>query len=60
VALKILVSDKENGSHGFKEYLFDFHGKKIHYPQRQFFYPKENFTKWHTREVFKGDCREIL
>ena len=57
--LEILVSDKANGSHGFKEWLLAFHGKKIHYPQRQNFYPEGEFTKWHTMEVFKGDFREL-
>lgn len=57
--LEILVSDKANGSYGFKEWLLDFHGRKIHYPQRQTFYPLGEFTKWHTMEVFKGYSREL-
>lgn len=58
--LEILVSDKANGSHGFKEWLLDFHGRKINYPQRQTFYPKGEFTQWHTKEVFTGDFRELI
>lgn len=58
--LEVLVSDKANGSHGFKEWLLNFHGKKIHYPQRQIFYPKGEFTNWHTKEVFKGYSRELI
>ncbi len=58
-SLEILVSDKANGSQGFKEWLLNFHGKKIHYPQRQTFHPNDEFTKWHTAEVFKGYSREL-
>ena len=58
--LVILVSEKANGSFGFKQWLLDFHGRKIHYPQRQTYCPKGEFTQWHTREVFKGDFRELI
>nr|MBF0221037.1 HNH endonuclease [Desulfobulbaceae bacterium] len=58
--LEILVSDKANGAQGFKEWLLDYHGRKIYFPQRQTFYPKSEFTKWHSAEVFKGYSRELL
>lgn len=57
--LEIMVSDKANGSRGFKEWLLDFHGRKIYFPQRQTYYPSGEFTKWHTHEVFKGYSREV-
>lgn len=57
--LEILVSDEANGSVGFQEWLMDFHGQKINYPQRQSYYPGVEFISWHVREVFKGDYREL-
>lgn len=57
--LKILVSDRANGSYGFEEWLLRFHGKKINFPQQQTFYPKLKFAEWHTREVFQGEYREL-
>ena len=56
--LEILVSDDAHGSVGFKEWLMRFHGQKLNFPQRKTYYPSENFTRWHVREVFKGDYRE--
>ncbi len=57
--LEIMVSDEANGSVGFQEWLMDFHGQKINYPQRQSYYPEVEFISWHVREVFKGDYREL-
>ena len=57
--LEILVSDDVHGTKGFKEWLMDFHGQKINYPQRQSYYPHESFIDWHVREVFQGDYREL-
>lgn len=56
--LKIQVSEYANGSVGFQEWLMEFHGKKISFPQRQAYYPHENYIGWHLKEVFKGPCRE--
>ena len=56
--LEILVSDEARGSVGFKEWLMCFHRKKLHFPQRQIYYPSEDFTQWHVREVFTGEYRE--
>ena len=57
--LKILVSDDAHGTKGFKEWLMDFHGKKINFPQRQSYYPEMEFIGWHVNEVFQGDYREL-
>ena len=57
--LQILVSDDAHGTKGFKEWLMDFHGKKINFPQRQSYHPEVEFIGWHVREVFKGDYREL-
>ena len=57
--LEILVSDDAHGTKGFKEWLMDFHGHKIHFPQRQSYHPEAKFIGWHVREVFKGDYREL-
>ena len=57
--LEILVSDDAYGSTGFQEWLMRFHGQKLNFPQRQTYYPNENFTRWHVREVFQGEYREL-
>lgn len=57
--LHILVSDEAHGTVGFQEWLMDFHGQKIKLPQRQSYYPLEEFIGWHVREVFQGNYREL-
>ena len=57
--LEILVSDDANGTSGFQEWLKRFHGKKLRGPQREPYRPNEDFTRWHFKEVFKGDYREL-
>lgn len=56
---QILVSDEAYGTKGFKEWLMNFHGKTINFPQRQSYYPDEKYIRWHVREVFQGDYREL-
>ena len=56
--LEILVSDDAHGTAGFQEWLTRFHGQKLNFPQRQTYYPSENYTRWHVREVFQGEYRE--
>ena len=56
---QILVSDDAHGSIGFQEWLMRFHGQRINFPQRQSFYPREDFVEWHVREVFQGHYREL-
>ena len=56
--LEILVSDDAHGSVGFHEWLMRFHGEKLNFPQRQTYYPSENYTRWHVSEVFQGEYRE--
>ena len=57
--LEILVSDDAHGSVGFHEWLMRFHGQKLNFPQRQTYYPSENYTRWHVSEVFQGEYREL-
>ena len=57
--LEILVSDDAHGTVGFQEWLMCFHGEKLRFPQRQTFYPSDNFTRWHVKEVFQGEYREL-
>ena len=57
--LEILVSDEAHGTTGFKEWLMDFHRKKINFPQRRSYYPDLEFIGWHVEEVFQGDYREL-
>ena len=56
---QILVSDDAHGTKGFQEWLMDFHGEKINFPQRRSYYPDMEFIDWHVREVFQGDYREL-
>ncbi len=56
--LEIFVSDDAHGTAGFEEWLMRFHGGKLNFPQRQTYYPSEDFTRWHVREVFQGEYRE--
>ena len=57
--LEVLVSDDAYGSVGFQEWLMRFHGQKLNFPQRQTYFPSENYTRWHIREVFQGEYREL-
>ena len=57
--LEVLVSDEAHGSVGFQEWLKNFHGKEINFPQRQSYYPDGNYIGWHVKEVFKGEYREL-
>ena len=56
--LNILVSQDAKGNAGLYEWLKRFHGEKLNLPQWQKYYPDENFTRWHFKEVFKGEYRE--
>ena len=56
---QILVSDDAHGTTGFQEWLMNFHGNMINFPQRRSYYPEEEFIGWHVREVFQGDYREL-
>lgn len=56
---QILVSDEAHGSVGLQEWLKDFHGQTINFPQRRTYYPEMDYIGWHVREVFQGDYREL-
>lgn len=58
-SMEVLVSDDAHGTAGFDEWLLRFHGEKLNFPQRQTYYPSEDFTRWHVREVFQGEYREL-
>ena len=55
--LKIQVSDRAHGTHGFKEWLSVYHGEYLKEPQRPDYYPQPRFVQWHIREVFQGETR---
>ena len=57
--LQVMVSDEANGSEGFQGWLMRFHGQQIKFPQRQSYYPDEEYVSWHVKEVFQGDFREL-
>jgi putative restriction endonuclease len=54
---RICVSNDAHGSCGFEEWLMKFHNLKIEIPQKESFYPKPQYTRWHVNEVFKGISR---
>ncbi|MBF0398960.1 MAG: HNH endonuclease [Desulfobacterales bacterium] len=56
--LEIQISDRAFGTTGFNEWLMQFHGKKINFPQRKAYLPDLSYVIWHIREVFQGDPRE--
>ena len=55
--LRIQVSDRAHGTHGFDEWLGAYHGKALRPPQRPSYYPEPVFVAWHVREVFQGEAR---
>ena len=56
-SMSIIVSEAANGTRGFQEWVVAFHGQAIRPPQRQTYYPDENWVAWHVREVFQGPGR---
>jgi len=52
---QVEVSEYVHGGKGLHEWLLDFHGKPIHFPQRERYYPDREYVEWHVREVFKGE-----
>ena len=57
--LEIWVSELANGSRGFKDWLLDFHGRKIAYPIITDYEPASHFIVWHHTEVFKKPGRSF-
>lgn len=41
------------------ERLIRFHGEKLVFPQWQAYYFSDNFTRWHVKDVFQGEYREL-
>jgi putative restriction endonuclease len=56
--MKILVSDRANGSEAFNKWLLNYHGQRLTTPNRTIYQPSMSFRSWHVREVFKGEVRE--
>lgn len=56
--MKILVSDRANGSDAFNKWLLNYHGQRLSTPNRTSYQPSMSFRTWHVREVFKGEVRE--
>lgn len=56
--MRILVSDRANGSDAFNQWLMNYHGKRLSIPSRTNYQPSMSFRTWHVREVFKGEVRE--
>ncbi|MBF0349659.1 MAG: HNH endonuclease [SAR324 cluster bacterium] len=58
-ALKIHVSENTHGTAGFNEWLLNFNGQNIQYPQRKSYAPSQEFLAWHVKEVFRGKYRTV-
>ena len=58
--LRIQVSDRAHGTHGFNEWLSAYHGKSLTLPQHPNFYPEPGFVQWHVKEVFQGGARYAI
>ena len=56
--LHILVSDEVHGTSGFKEWLKDFHGKKITPPQRKNYFPDLDLERY--SEGIIGNCESRI
>ncbi|RKU27682.1 restriction endonuclease [Candidatus Poribacteria bacterium] len=58
--LKLHVSEHvDRTSVGFDEWLKPYDGQEIGYLPNQVYYPNEEYTNWHLREVFKGDYSDL-
>jgi putative restriction endonuclease len=55
--LRVLVSERANGSAGLAEWLLAFHDRPLRRPQRVEYALREEYVSWHVREVFKGPWR---
>lgn len=55
IGLKLLLSESLHGSDPHFRELQNREGERIHAPQREVYYPKEDFVHWHVQEVFRGE-----
>lgn len=51
--LRLIISDNLQGSHNNLNRLLSMHKELINVPKVQSHYPKEEYIRWHHREVFK-------
>lgn len=53
--LSVKVSEQvDRASTGFEEWVAQFDNRDIHFPSEPTYYPREDFTEWHRKQVFKG------
>ena len=53
--LTIKISEQvDTASTGFQEWLAQFDSRDIYFPSEPTYYPREDFTEWHRKQVFKG------
>jgi putative restriction endonuclease len=57
--LRVLVSERANGSAGLAEWLLAFHDRPLRRPQRVEYALRTEYVSWHVREVFKGPWRAL-
>ncbi len=56
---RIVVSNLVNGSTGFDSWLGQYNGRPLRRPQSQDYVPLEEYVRWHVREVFRGERRDM-
>ena len=56
---RILVSERAHGGDGFSKLLLNFHGQDLRKPIRETYLPSLSNLKWHRKEVFKPEGREL-
>ena len=55
---KVLISAKAHGESDTTQRFWDCHGAPLRHPRSSEFKPKDEFVRWHTREVFRDPPRD--
>ena len=56
-SMEFRVAEMAHGTHGFNEWLMNYHGRRIRNPINPEYEPSEDNIGWHVREVFRGPER---
>ena len=54
-----LVFSQEISGETRRDWLLEFHGKRLHLPQSKTYFPKSEFLDWHRATIFKSPEREL-
>jgi putative restriction endonuclease len=55
--MKVIVSERANGTKGFQEWVIAFHGSSIRAPQRPNYFPDKVAVESHVSGVFQSPAR---